>query len=190
MEKKRPQSNYPSNRLYELRKNANISTAILGKIAGISPTLINLLESGKRNFTEENAESIACALKVDKDLLLGVSNYGVWITDNSEQHTWQTISFSEYLQQRKLGNIKEIVLPRKATRLRDFNVDDSCTNPSESIEEEALTNMLAFERVYSRPTANVEFLNATKEQIFSEVAKMDESQLSKTLLIIKEVILK
>ena len=80
--------------------------------------------------------------------------------------------------------------PIKAIRLRDFNVDDSCMNPSESIAEEVLTNMLGFERVYSRPTANAEFINATKEQIFSEVAKMDESQLSKTLLIIKEVILK
>ena len=106
MEKKRTQSNYPSNRLYELRKNANMSTAVLGKIAGVSPTLINLLESGRRNFTEENAESIAHALKVEKDLLLGISNYGVWITDNTEEYTWQTISFSEYLQQRKLGNIK------------------------------------------------------------------------------------
>ena len=65
------ESNLFSTRLYELRKNHNISQPVLGEAVGLSKQTINDIEKGRSKTTIDKAILLADYFNVSLDYLTG-----------------------------------------------------------------------------------------------------------------------
>ncbi len=61
-------------RLKELRKEKNLTQGELAKIAGLTTSCISMIETGQREANAHTIYSLALALKVSSDYLLGIED--------------------------------------------------------------------------------------------------------------------
>lgn len=151
--------------------------------------MIALLENGKRRFGDKSLKALSNALGVSPDFLEGKTSFGIYC-DVINGNGIVPLSFGEYQSQKRLGNIKEEIRHRKPlTANEEQELKNSCLKDYPSIMEERSRPYL--ERTIDYPPCGFKRdSTALKEEATGLIQGMNEEQLEKALLLIREVILK
>lgn len=179
------------NNLEFIRNDAGLSQRKLASITWISFSLLSQIESGKRSLTMRNSEMLQKVLGVTDDFLRGESNFGIFCESAEEGKGFEILSLTEYKTQRAMGNITvalEANPPYSEKELQELK--NTLPNDWEEIARERTRPYIKRSLKVAQLVKGNPKVESMKGELGRLVANMSEDQLAKTLLIIKEVILK
>lgn len=174
-----------------IREDSGLTLRQLAEISWISYSLLQQIESGKRSLTPRNSETLQRVLGVTDDFLRDDSDFGIFCESAEKGKGYEMLSLTEYKTQRAIGNIavtKEEHPPYSAEEIEELK--STLPNDWEAIKNERTRPFIKRSLKAPNITKGSPKAEALKGEIGRLIANMEESQLEKTLLIIKEVILK
>ena len=183
--------NKAMNNLEFIRNDAGLSQRKLASITWISYSLLSQIESGKRSLTMRNSEMLQKVLGVTDGFLRGESNFGIFCESAEEGKGYEILSLTEYKTQRAIGNITvtlEANPPYSEKELQELK--NTLPNDWEEIARERTRPYIKRSLKAAQPIKGSLEAESMKGEISRLIANMNEEQLGKALLIIKEVILK
>ena len=176
-----------------LRKQAGLTLKELEEMTGISYSLISKYEreeDGGRKPSDNGLYALAWALGTTKEFLVDSEERGIYcecVSDGISNPIF--LSSKEYLEQKRFGRIKEEVFRPK--KISGMSLDFAKTLlPHGWAASKEMAERPRIKRVFYIPESAEEGRAALKQEVEALLPSMNERQLEKTLLIIKEVILK
>lgn len=182
------------NNLRFLRTQAGLTLEKLADIAGITPSLISKYEREERKLSEKSVLPFVRIFGASSRFILGESEKDVFLShiicSDSESGETRFLSKADYIRYKRLGRIKEeIVLPEK---ISDQEAKEWREKSLDWEEQKAFWEMPVIRRTLKAGAlekADEKTLSMMEEAI-GLIQHMNEEQLAKALLVIKEVILK
>ena len=178
-----------------IREDSGLTLRELSELTWISYSLLQQIEKGKRRLTTRNSETLQRFFCVTAEFLENESPFGIFCENGlnpPDGYCYEILSLTEYKTQRAIGNI--FINPRfKNPPYSEAEIEDmknTCPDDWETINNEWLKPYVKRSIKESITTKDTPETEAMKNEIKRLVTYMGEAQLRKTLLMIKEVILK
>lgn len=176
-----------------IREDAGFTLRELAEMTWISYSLLQQIESGKRSLSPRTSEILQEVLGVTADFLADESNFGIICFSDGGQEKSEILSLAEYKTQRALGNIKinahyshPPYTEQEKKAIREWADETDYQAIIRKRERPfVLRTIKSPELAKSSPA-----IEAMKGEIGRLIVNMNEEQLAKALLVIKEVILK
>jgi transcriptional regulator with XRE-family HTH domain len=172
-----------------IRTETHLTTRQLGEMAGLSAAMVALLENGKRRFGPKSLEALSTALGTTPDFIEGKTAFGIYC-DTKTEAGFIPLSIVEYQSQKRLGNITETIERNKPLTAKEIEqLKEDCPKDYQAMLEARARPFLS-RTIRNAGSGFKREASALKEEAARLIQGMNEEQLEKALLMIKEVILK
>lgn len=180
------------NNIRFLRTQAGLTLKELGEISGVSYSLISKFEREEeedgRALTKNCAEKLAVALAVTPQFLEGAEDHGI-LCSYSDNQPPLFLSKAEYIREKRYGRVSEEI--KKGYPIEGLALEIvKRLSPNGWADPKEMAERPHVKRTIFLPLDVQQSKAGLKAEIEDALSRMNEQQLEKTLLIIKEVILK
>ena len=169
------------NRLKTLRSRSNITLRDLARYVDIPSATISLIENGKQPLREIHVQKFTSFFDVTSDYLLGFSNTGIGLffdsSEDDNDHVIISASELERIQERY--EIKETLIHRTPS---DWIIK------TQAYETRILRTEYLLYRSVDMPKELAHLSISVREELNSELDRLDTKDLEKVLKFIKEYI--